>query len=385
MIDPGLPTARVPVYLVAAEGGGLRNAYWTALVLSTLAQDPTLQFAPRLFAVSGASGGSVGAAVYAAGVREFGVGSIRGRSAETLRTDLLSPVMTWALSVDLVQQFLPIEMRWASRARPLAATLEAAWPARTVGVLAQGFQSLHRPAADGRRTHVPHLILNTTDVATGERVVISHLWLGPGVGSLHGYLGDQYDVTLSTAAFISARFPFVTPAASIPLNSGGKLRLADGGYFENSGCASLLDVLRELLEGARPWWWDHVQLRVIVIDYADTVGEPHEGPHRFGDAMSPLRAMLATREARGRQAMSDLAQYLESGAARGLPIHPDIFLFQAVDGEAHLPLGWYLSPAARRTMERQMPGGDMTGASKAERDSLAKHMEVIEKMRERPR
>ena len=51
------PGARKPVYLVAAEGGGIRAAYWTGTVLSDLA-DAQPSFGSRLFAVSGISGGS---------------------------------------------------------------------------------------------------------------------------------------------------------------------------------------------------------------------------------------------------------------------------------------------------------------------------------------
>ncbi len=61
---PMLVTDKRPVILAAAVGGGIRAAYWTAATLATLesidgfSQDP--------FAISGGSGGSVGAAVYTA-------------------------------------------------------------------------------------------------------------------------------------------------------------------------------------------------------------------------------------------------------------------------------------------------------------------------------
>src|SRR5207253_8426017 len=54
-----------PVFVVAAAGGGIRAAYWTALVLGTIT-DQTHADAWRrhLYAVSGVSGGSLGAAVH---------------------------------------------------------------------------------------------------------------------------------------------------------------------------------------------------------------------------------------------------------------------------------------------------------------------------------
>jgi hypothetical protein len=55
-----------PVFLVVAEGGGIRAAFWTATVLGGLSGGDTQEFGTRLFAVSGISGGTPGATVHAA-------------------------------------------------------------------------------------------------------------------------------------------------------------------------------------------------------------------------------------------------------------------------------------------------------------------------------
>jgi hypothetical protein len=49
--------------IVAAEGGGIRAAYWTAGILTRLVDCPPA-LADSLFAISAVSGGSLGAAVY---------------------------------------------------------------------------------------------------------------------------------------------------------------------------------------------------------------------------------------------------------------------------------------------------------------------------------
>ena len=54
-----------PVVLVAASGGGIAAAYWTATVLGDLA-DASPGFAARVFAMSGVSGGALGLLTYAA-------------------------------------------------------------------------------------------------------------------------------------------------------------------------------------------------------------------------------------------------------------------------------------------------------------------------------
>src|SRR5205823_52027 len=53
-----------PVYLVAAAGGGIRAAYWTAGLLA-FRQDNEPTFAHHAFALSGVSGGSLGSVVFA--------------------------------------------------------------------------------------------------------------------------------------------------------------------------------------------------------------------------------------------------------------------------------------------------------------------------------
>src|SRR6266513_2481122 len=56
-------TGKHPLFIVTTEGGGIRDAYWSATVLGTI-QDTDEAFAKHLFAISGVSGGSLGAAVF---------------------------------------------------------------------------------------------------------------------------------------------------------------------------------------------------------------------------------------------------------------------------------------------------------------------------------
>ena len=68
-----------PLYIVATEGGGIRAAYWTAAVLGEI-QDKNPNFAAHLFAISGVSGGSLGAAVFEALLAEPNLGSFEKMS-----------------------------------------------------------------------------------------------------------------------------------------------------------------------------------------------------------------------------------------------------------------------------------------------------------------
>lgn len=150
--DPG-QEAR-PMLIVATAGGGSRAAYWTATVLGELtACVPGFQ--DSLFAISGVSGGSVGAAMYRAMLDEapanpasppncnHALASAVGDDDPARETplqraaagDFLGPALASLLYADLVQRFIPITDRDlffradspADRARSLELAFENAW------------------------------------------------------------------------------------------------------------------------------------------------------------------------------------------------------------------------------------------------------------------
>src|SRR5262249_184754 len=92
-------------------------------------------------------------------------------------------------------------------------------------------------------------------VETGQRMVISSLDLwgknNSPIENLSGLLSINHlkvappNLSLSTAAFLSARFPVITPPGSLG-DHEYKSRYVDGGYFENSGTATLMDLIAAL-------------------------------------------------------------------------------------------------------------------------------------------
>ena len=107
-----------PLYIVATEGGGIRAAYWTATVLGGI-QDANPNFAPHLFAISGVSGGSLGAAVFSALLAEPNPGLFKEKANLILGQDFLSPTLAAMLYPDLFQRFIPYPIAYFDRARSL--------------------------------------------------------------------------------------------------------------------------------------------------------------------------------------------------------------------------------------------------------------------------
>lgn len=362
----------MPVVLVAAEGGGIRAAYFTAMVLATL-QDRCPALAGQVFAISGVSGGSVGAAIFTGLVQQLqlplpsqvgcgasapGTTPLAEQVDQILRTDFLAPTVVTMLFPDALQRLLPVPVDSWDRALTLERTLERSFQAVTKSdFMERSLYRYWRPEGAA-----PLLLLNTTLVSTGERVVASPMVLmNERFHDLRALVdhAPSLDLRISTAAVLSARFPGVTPAAY--LAGEPKLRLVDGGYFENSGAATLGEVLATLRFHARTLGKD-ISPVVIRIANAPPVQQPPDPPTGLGELLSPIRTMVNTRAARGELA----ARALKAQVTGQQDEHEcaEFIEFEIQAGGAQLPLGWHLSQGARQAIRAHLrPPADCSSRS----------------------
>ncbi|WP_449433543.1 hypothetical protein [Pseudomonas putida] len=84
-----------PFFLVSAEGGGIRAAFWTAMGLGQMDLANDDKFSSRVISLSGVSGGSLGIATWLAAHEIEGLDPQRRLDlmAEFLATDFLSPLI----------------------------------------------------------------------------------------------------------------------------------------------------------------------------------------------------------------------------------------------------------------------------------------------------
>lgn len=330
--------SRHPVFIVATEGGGIRAAFWTALILTRL-QEANPRFASHLYASSGVSGGSLGAVVFNALLATGSRTNLSANAQSMLSRDFLAPVLAAMLYPDLVQRFLPFPIpRW-DRARALEMAWEDAWH-DTVGndLLAGNFLDLWRGPSG-----IPDLYLNGTSVEFGKRVITSNVPLDEGnfvdiidaAGKLNG------DIRASTAAHMSARFTYVSPAGRF---SDGE-RVVDGGYFENSGAATADDVAYAASKLVKT----NLDLYLILIsNNPDTISSsesPNKRHEMLSEVLAPIQTLLKTREARGSysEIMAEIEPYLANN-----------FRFSLTARSTPLPLGWQLSQGAAQEMVTQL-------------------------------
>ncbi len=261
------------VFVIAAEGGGIRAAYWTASVLAKL-EEENPGFVCHVYAISGVSGGSLGAAVFDAIMAErlqakpfsCSTGDLPSEKnvlstvRQVLSHDFLSPTIAGMLFPDLMERLLPFNYRWfvlPDRAAYLEEAWEKGWEEgwqRATGGkskrFAESFEGLWK--SDPAQVIIPSLLMNGTWVDTGSRAITTNLDLENDqflhADSVLPLLKEP--IPLSTAVHMSARFTYVSPPATLELN-GRLTHIVDGGYFENSGARTAAELLRVIKRKAR--------------------------------------------------------------------------------------------------------------------------------------
>jgi hypothetical protein len=368
-----------PVIIVATAGGGIRAAYWTATVLGELTdrsrrnRSPTgsvgrsVAFDEQLFAISAVSGGSLGAAVYRGLLLEDGKNCIDEESKQAsgfarcgqavLSGDFLGPTLAASLFPDLAQRLFPLGI-FPDRAEAIEKSWEASWQR---AMKSNRFEEDFLSESKGR---LPALLLNGTSVGTGRRLITASFPLGiiRSDGTWAGLNPEIIDfidrsgstVRLSTAVDNSARFSWVGPAGTIRNHGDIVDRVVDGGYFENFGATTAIDLIDWLNKEhrLRP---EYQNLIVILISsdpdlYVSSTSNCNSEPappayssERGGEVLTPVITLMRTREARGSYAAYELQHMV--GEDHFFHFH---FLKQTDIRDA--PLGWTLSERAQKAI-----------------------------------
>ncbi len=354
-------TARI--YIIAAEGGGIRSAYWTGGALAKL-QETHPDLIRRTYAMSGVSGGSLGLATFNTYYRDHCLPGHEIVNRDTINEihskDFLSPLLAGLLFPDMLQRFLPWPIPILDRARRLengwSYAYEKATGKHTPDI------SLYDLYNEENRFELPNLFFNTTRVETGNKAIISNLRLDTlnFVEAIDVGAVTQEAHLLKSVTFASARFPYVTPVAKIYSSEGegDQARrkkwghIVDGGYFDNTGLHTALEIL-DMIEDRT----DTMQLdsnRVIkptILFFQNSQGEEDsQVPAMNGlyESTPPLITFYNSWLSRANYFTYDIKTLAEEMDFEYLVFRlPD-----RLDNEViKFPLGWTLSQRTREKMD----------------------------------
>ena len=386
-----------PVILVSAEGGGIRAAYFTATILGRLA-DRCPQAARRIFAISSVSGGAVGTAAYVGAVQTqpkkiiggdcelIGGEAVDGGLEESLQEifaeDHLTPMLGRMFFPDALARLNPFgrywdKFSWTDRQRGLEESVSRSFaqkfnsdaidrplswfPAnQNNGLTPVLFFNVTRTGDGGSFSGSQFAFLNTNE-PNGDDEVPSGSDTAANPPARTGapnkdvfdvqtfaLVNKKFDPTLVSIAGASARFPFVSPAGYVEGIDKKRQRFVDGGYFDNSGVETIMEVYRELEkyhQGKTP------KTDIIIIHIGNSLAGNCYGSTNteckdkipteyFSGLLSPLRAVLNTRPSRTEETLEEFQRAEDNGATVA-----ELRLKECV---AKIPLGWYLSHLAQQ-------------------------------------
>jgi hypothetical protein len=368
-----------PVFIVAAQGGGIYSASAAASFLASL-QDHCGNFAQHVFAISGVSGGAVGGALFNALMsgREQVADLCRGGTDTRLaaltqriiEADHLSPVVA-LIAPDLVRKVPVLEYlrpgldRSTVLERSFACSFDAAGegpsePQASGCGPAAGSSGLRAPVEESWSPSgaAPALVLNTTWSEKGYRVAFAPFALHAiGDGTLYNFSELPLDRaearrSLIEAAFVSARFPGIVPAwtvqPSIPGTTGQPWSFVDGAYVDNSGATTALELYK-LIEDMIRKEGLNIDLRLVLLTDAETVLDfsTIRGSYE-SEIAAPAAALLSVRAQLSQRAVTQAIEYV-TNRRRWEPVE------NRAAGEEHvlsvdveqqtfpLPLGWKIS------------------------------------------
>ena len=392
-----------PVYIVASAGGGIYAAMRSAYFLDFL-QKKCPAFAHHIFAVSGVSGGSLGALAFAAQQQSLEQPDLSNcnlsDASETqadyssspildnfFSKDLISTIVGAGLFPDMLQRIIPWPIADLNRSQAFRKALGENWR-DALGTTAEESPALLRkqalpsgncstesyfssceinaywdPAGD-----VPMMIFNATEVDTGSPVVLSNLDAQYYVNSLAARNSPNFEnrsIYLVDGASLSARFPIALPAGFLTgFGAAGSIRLVDGGYFDGSGLSTAQALKLALEDQIRA---QNLQARVRIIFLGEKVPSIYdlmamqqqggaalpsadEGP-RGAELTAHAKALFQARDQRSAETLRQTFR-----------IDPTLLRFQwdpAVTDDAAtpcaaIPLAWYLAPCTQRVLKERL-------------------------------
>jgi hypothetical protein len=363
------------LYLIANEGGGIRGVDWTARVLRLLEKKDS-SFYKKIFAMTGASGGMVGAAFYQSYKYGCDNNLINAADAskfdELLTRDYLSNELAAYLFPEFIQYIIPWAMPSVDRAKWFEDGIEAGFEDICVDDLTDKQRAfIQKPFLsmypENDRYKYPSLLINGAVVETGQRAIYSNIQIEeqyfPNTLDIHSTL--QHDVPISTAMTFCCRFPYVLPPATLRNAAGeNKANIVDGGYFENTGIKTCLEILAYLKSDTVAPLLHKYRIRPVILFIKNSSTDVYQvnpampKPEQYSDF---LLDWLAPPKCLINQWSGISINWIDEAIKRSQQDKDFEFYMLALNRnvDIRIPLGWCMSNDADREIKRQINDLDL--------------------------
>ncbi|MGE5660172.1 MAG: patatin-like phospholipase family protein [Actinomycetota bacterium] len=290
--------------VVCASGGGIQASGWTVQVLTGLQKLLGASFTQAIGLISSVSGSSVGTIFYLD--RFSSNGYPENEELEEIFTSATKDSLGatgWGLAYPDLWRVIGLPFL-AGKLQDRGTAIEASWKADLKNPAAS-LATWQKLALEGT---IPIPVFNATLVEDGSRFLISPLaFMEPDSpqeadGFNHKYknfttLYPGFDLSTTTAARLSATFPYVSPVCR---NDRGSdiYHVADGGFFDNFGVFTSLEWLEKYVLP----YHDTLKIkRLLLLEINAFPDSPNQRKVSSSDgwrmtALGPLLALLSVRD-----------------------------------------------------------------------------------------
>lgn len=240
------------LFFIASHGGGLKANVWTLNVVNTLQKQTHGKLLNQTIAMSGASGGSLGLALYTGLYRDHGTNTseIQQKIDLLAHQNYTSLDLSLTFGLDSYRKLWPLSERIGLRDRPYYAMRKyqnIIQTEKSSDLSNTSFRDYWREAFN-KTKYFPSLIMNTAGTK-GSRGI---LWsvkqnhfsdVFPYAENLAD-LSNNKTIPFYQAVSTTNRFPVFSPAAKIR----GHGHFIDAGAIDNSGLLGCLDLHNYLMK-----------------------------------------------------------------------------------------------------------------------------------------
>jgi hypothetical protein len=350
-------SVRPLLVLLNTSGGGHRSATFTFSMLQQLDSLTGGKMMKKIFLISGASGGMIGATYF----RELYLQRLKGRSidlrdvkyAEDIASDVLNPVFSSFVARDLIAPAQKFKVNNYTYVKDRGYAFEEKLNMNTRGYLNKQLKDY---AADEKAANIPLMFYNSVVTRDSRKLVISTQpvsfmmqgwqdttrlpFMDPDVIDFATFFAkqDPYSLRILTALRMNATFPIVLPNVWLPSNP--VIDVMDAGLRDNYGQETSL----RFLEAFDTWIKENTS-GVLLIQIRDRSPGGWEFPYMSDDitdhATKPFLLLQHNWFKMMEYFQNDMLSYYSEHPGR--TVHKVLFQYASSSEENKAALNFHLS------------------------------------------